>query len=562
MTHGLDNRGLQAGAIPGVPFGRFGRMFDLPPALKLSDPALIQIAQAMIKKDPGKPISEAEPVDENPTIPAGYTYFGQFVDHDITFDPTPLGAESVDVDGLVDFRSPALDLDSVYGRGPADQPYLYDGVKLRVGVAPGNADAQVGTKNDLFRILGNTVPLLGDKRNDENKIVSQIHGAIIAFHNRVVQDDGLMSWAGADLADPGQRFAAAVSIVRWHYQWVVVFDYLDRILEPGMLTEVLHPGEAPRLNNYMKLTAQYAYMPVEFSGAAFRFGHSMVRPSYALNRLVGTGPAPADPAAPRRIPTFAIVKDPAHPTPEEQLLNMNGFPGTLPQPWGVDWGYFLDGIPANTALPVPPAGGATVKAPQPSYRIDALLADPLAILPEFQTEAAKRQNAALMNLAFRNLRRGQMLDLPSGEAVATRLGIVPMQPEVVWGAGSSQVGKTPFPGDTKGDFDATVKARKDALAAVTAMGFPLAGHTPLWFYILREAEYYGVTKDMNEPGVAFGGQHLGPVGSRIIAETFIGMLQMDRNSFLHCKPPFAPHPSILNGGTRFTLDRLVAYALG
>ena len=562
MTHGLDNRGLQAGAIPGVPFGRFGRMFDLPPALKLSDPALIQIAQAMIKKDPGKPISEAEPVDENPTIPAGYTYFGQFVDHDITFDPTPLGAESVDVDGLVDFRSPALDLDSVYGRGPADQPYLYDGVKLRVGVAPGNADAQVGTKNDLFRILGNTVPLLGDKRNDENKIVSQIHGAIIAFHNRVVQDDGLMTWAGADLADPGQRFAAAVSIVRWHYQWVVVFDYLDRILEPGMLTEVLHPGEAPRLNNYMKLTAQYAYMPVEFSGAAFRFGHSMVRPSYALNRLVGTGPAPADPAAPRRIPTFAIVKDPAHPTPEEQLLNMNGFPGTLPQQWGVDWGYFLDGIPANTALPVPPAGGATVKAPQPSYRIDALLADPLAILPEFQTEAAKRQNAALMNLAFRNLRRGQMLDLPSGEAVATRLGIVPMQPEVVWGAGSSQVGKTPFPGDTKGDFDATVKARKDALAAVTAMGFPLAGHTPLWFYILREAEYYGVTKDMNEPGVAFGGQHLGPVGSRIIAETFIGMLQMDRNSFLHCKPPFAPHPSILNGGKRFTLDRLVAYALG
>ena len=81
----------------------------------------------MIKPDDGKPLTETEPVDENPTIPAGYTYFGQFIDHDITFDPTPLSDATIDPSALVDFRSPALDLDNLYGRGPDDQPYIVHG---------------------------------------------------------------------------------------------------------------------------------------------------------------------------------------------------------------------------------------------------------------------------------------------------------------------------------------------------------------------------------------------------------------------------------------------------
>ena len=555
--HGLDNRGLTAGSIPGQPYGRFGKMFELTPNQKLPDDALKAIARAMIKKDPGKPITAAETVDENPTIPAGYTYFGQFIDHDITFDPTPLSAEHEDVDALVDFRTPALDLDNLYGRGPADQPYMYLGNQLRTGPAPGNGDAAVGTKADLFRLPDNTA-ILGDKRNDENKIVSQIHGALIAFHNKVVLDDTLMVWAGVDLTDQGARFNAARTIVQWHYQWVVVFDYLDRILEPGMLNEVLHPGDMPRLTNYLKKEAPYAYMPVEFSGAAFRFGHSMVRPSYALNRFVGTDHDKPDST---RVPTFAIVKDPAHPTPQEQLLNLNGFPGTLPQQWGIDWGYFLDGLNPNVTLPKPPAAGESVQAPQRSYRMDALLTDPLAILPEFQTEATARHNDALMNLAFRNLRRGQLLDLPSGEAVATKLGIVPMTPDIVWGAGSSKLGTVPFPGDTENDFKDTVAARKAARDGIAATGRTVDGYTPLWYYILREAEYYGVTKDPNEPGIMFGGQHLGPVGSRIVAETIIGLLSLDSSSFLNATPAFKPHPTITGGAPAFTLDRLMRYAL-
>ena len=143
-SHGNDNRGLAAGAMPGVAFGRFGKMFEAPPATKLPPEGLKALAEAMIKEDNGAPITEAEPVDENSTTPAGYTYFGQFIDHDVTFDPTPLNASEVDINALTDFRSPALDLDSVYGRGPDDQPYMYDGLKLRVGAGPGAAGAEFG----------------------------------------------------------------------------------------------------------------------------------------------------------------------------------------------------------------------------------------------------------------------------------------------------------------------------------------------------------------------------------------------------------------------------------
>jgi hypothetical protein len=144
--------------------------------------------------------------------------------------------------------------------------------------------------------------------------------------------------------------------------------------------------------------------------------------------------------------------------------------------------------------------------------------------------------------------------------VAHALGITPLSTAQVWGAGSHRVGQVPFPGNTKGDFEDTVAKRKKAFDAVTAMGTPLAGHTPLWYYILREAEFFGVTKNVNEAGVCFGGQHLGPVGSRIVAETFIGMLFYDKNSFLHCQPAFKPHPKI-SGGKPLTLDGLITYAL-
>ena len=134
--HGHDNRGFEAGAIPGMGYGQFGRMFNFM-GRPLADDALWDIAQAMVKIDVSPPITDPEPVDENPTIRAGYTYFGQFIDHDISFDPSPLSVDRQDVAAQEDFRTPALDLDCLYGRGPDDQPYMYhsDGLRLREGAA-------------------------------------------------------------------------------------------------------------------------------------------------------------------------------------------------------------------------------------------------------------------------------------------------------------------------------------------------------------------------------------------------------------------------------------------
>ncbi|RYB07860.1 peroxidase family protein [Lichenibacterium ramalinae] len=548
-SHGNDNRGFVAGANPGVAYGRYGAMFDAPSAQKLPQEALMALATAMIKPDIGAPITDLEPIDENPSIPAGYTYFGQFIDHDITFDPTPFNTSAVDVGALVDFRSPALDLDNMYGRGPDDQPYMYekDGFSLRVGRVPGHADAVTGTKADLPRLPDGT-PILGDKRNDENKIVSQFHGAMIQFHNKVAADTAMLTSFGFDPAVKGSRFRTAANIVRWHYQYVVVFDYLRHICLPGILTEVLNFGEMPRLPNYLKTEAKFAYMPIEFAGAAFRFGHSMIRPSYSLNSVVTTAKGvPPEPKT--RIPTF---------TRDETDLthNLNGFPGPLADVWGLDFGFFLD-LPAG-----PGAAAGGMKVPQPSYRIDALLTGPLQDLPEFfkDTDTPAKLSTMVGNLAFRNLERGQTLGLPSGQAVAKLLGVLPLTDEIIWSAGSRLLDSAKLDAEAKADVQTTTDARAKVFEDWGMdNGCVLAGNCPLWFYILREAEYYGVKHRPDDPMIGFGGQHLGPVGSRIICETLLGLLWMDKSSFLHSNRGFTPLPQIAGG--QMTLARLIEYAL-
>ena len=554
------SRGLSAGmetAGAGAVEGRFGRMFDLPSGAPLPLDCLRAIAQAMVKDDLGAPITESEPVDENPAITAGYTYFGQFIDHDITFDPTPLNAATTDKTARLDFRSPALDLDSVYGRGPADQPYLYDYPFLRVGQPLDSGSAPHGTRHDMFRVPGTAqgplerpnIPLLGDKRNDENKIISQMHGVIITLHNRIASAPDIIRANGGDPCDPDSVFDTAARLTRHHYQWVVVYDYLDRICEQGTVAEYLDPdSNALRLPNYLKPDQAFAYMPVEFAVAAFRFGHSMIRPSYALNRFTGTD------ASTKRIPLFSR---------QPSAQNLNGFPGTVPDTWGIDWGYFLDGLAPVVPQPtVDEPNPPKFQVPQPSYRIDALLAQPLADLPEFR----KAADMWVHHLAYRNLVRGQ--GLPSGEDVSKFLmnGTVTLAEDVIWAAGSTRLGSVPMPGDTpaeqaaaQNDMDQTTRARVAVWDAWAKGNGVLKGNTPLWYYILREAEYYGVTRCQQDPGIAFGGQHLGPVGSKIVAETLIGLLAMDRGSFINQETPFKPCPEIMGGDT-LTLTRLVAFA--
>ncbi|MEU3274780.1 heme peroxidase family protein [Saccharomonospora sp. NPDC006951] len=354
-------------------------MFRLPPYLP-SDGRISDIAQKMLENATGP-----NPTQDNPAIPAGYTYLGQFIDHDLTFDPVSSLTRQNDPDALTDFRSPRFDLDSLYGRGPADDPFLYDkpsgGEKFLIG----NHD----NEDDLPRNVQDTA-LIGDPRNDENIFVGQLHLTMLKFHNKVIDR------VGTDLSlrrGSETTFETAQRLVRWHYQWIVVHDFLRRIVGEDMLAKVLDESgkvPVPRLKFFNWRKAPF--MPVEFSVAAYRFGHSMIRGRYKLNTFV--------PALPTFLPGSVSVNPLGH---------FGGF-RILPPFWTIEWGRFFD---------VKGAGSAEL---QQSRLIDTKLADPLADLP---VEIAGNPSS----LIIRNLTRGARLLLPSGQAVAGYLGADVLTPE-------------------------------------------------------------------------------------------------------------------------------------
>jgi hypothetical protein len=505
--HAATPRGLDSVGHSMQNFGRFGRMFPHLPAANFGTvdqarPLNVAIAESMIKEDDGAPIGEKETEDENDDIPAGYTYLGQFIDHDLTFDPVSRLDRLQDPDGLEDFRTPRLDLDSVYGRGPSDQPFLYSGPDYRTFLLGPQRQPSGPLRPDLPRNTDNPArALIGDKRNDENKIVTQLHALFLMFHNAVV----------AQITDD---FDTAQRLVRWHYQWLVLNDFLPRIVGQEMRRAVLDE-EGPHLAFFAPDRAPYPFMPVEFAVAAYRFGHSMVRPSYALNSDIGT-------QEPHRIPIFTDDLTPA------STSNMNGF-GPIPEGWGIDWGFFFGTVPGE------PKDGKVV--PQPSYRIDSLLVDPLKRLPEFFGAT----NPEERSLAFRNLQRSVALGLPSGQAVARAMGLTPLTDEQLW----------LVPGNLAPE---AAKLRSEAF---TKFNDVLCDNAPLWYYVLREAELSTARK--TPEGTLLGGHHLGPVGGRIVAETLVGLVHCDGQSYLRQHPKFRPHSKIATQPDTFDMKQLVDF---
>src|SRR2546430_2969 len=221
--HGSELRGLSAVSRSPLFEGRFGRMFRTLPPLLSDDKDLEALAHEMVEPEP---TGEEDTAGDNPAIPAGFTYFGQFVDHDLTFDPTSQLQRDNDPDALVDFRTPRFDLDSVYGRGPDDQPFLYenDGVHLLIG-------KNKAGEEDLPR-NGKGRALLGDARNDENLIVSGLALGLLKYHNRVVDTPPLATLPAEKRFDEGRR------IVRWHYQWAGRHAFPSRILPEAVAKEI------------------------------------------------------------------------------------------------------------------------------------------------------------------------------------------------------------------------------------------------------------------------------------------------------------------------------------
>jgi hypothetical protein len=492
VAHGGGVRGLTTVEGPGDYGGRFSRLFPASTEMgDIPDETLEDLARAMVaKRDPPKD----EPDPEESDIPAAYTYFGQFVDHDLTFDPSTFQQQRSDPAATLDYRTPRFDLDSVYGRGPDDQPYLYenDG-KLVLGDLLRPVE-----RNDAARDLPRAPPnrsgtrraLIGDPRNDENIIVSQLHGMFLRFHDKM-------------LDHRKSEFADVQRLVRWHYQWLVLHDYLPRIVSADVLEDI-SPAiadtdrslieEPPRLVLDIP-TDRFgaAAMPVEFSAAAYRFGHSMVRPGYRLNEHV------------EALPIFALDSRAGKPVP-----GLNGFDRVLPDRT-VDWQRFLD-------LGKGPKKKDNTDRVQYAYCIDTSLVDPLGSLPKSVAGSESGKNPRLKSLAYRNLLRGKKLLLPSGQEVARRMGLSPLSDDQIL-IGKAEAGPKGRPGsETRG--------------AVPISSFPaLRGKCPLWAYVLAEARR----------GYFHGRRAaLGPVGGRIVAEVFLFLLRSDRTSFLSAEPNWKP----------------------
>lgn len=467
-AHGSFSRGLAIPPGSNSTPGGFGRMF---PDLQARKPTGLEMAKRF--GAPGGLMDGGETTEDqqNPGFPSGFTYFGQFIDHDLTLDASSSFDRQADPNGLVDFRSPRLDLDTVYGLGPVVSAHLYDpdshGTKL--ALSPDSVDL-ARTAHD--------VALIGDPRNDENMLIAQLHVAMIKFHNRLVDllragkiTDALGGKPGPkpprepDTQQPGATLdqlldvdnyyndvlAKAQQLARWHYQWIIVHQFLPTVADADVVRDVERTG--PRF--YRPGTRPF--IPAEFAVAAYRFGHPTVRSSYRVNENFSGKIFPDDPEAPTK--------------PRSDLRG-----GPVDAEHVIDWRLFFD--------------VGQHDSPQFAKRIDATLNSRLLDLPVSAVPGAKDGALArpVASLAVRNLLRSETQGLPSGQDVARKIGEIPLTDE--------QLGTE--------------------------------GPIYLWYYVLKEAE------------VLANGRHLGPVGSRLVAEVLIGLLDADPTSYRSAFPAWRP----------------------
>ncbi|MEO5653526.1 MAG: heme peroxidase family protein [Marmoricola sp.] len=470
-------RALAADEPPPFRFSRVG-----PQGTRLNAKIVRKLAKAMVSGGGGEG-----------TVPAGYTYLGQFVDHDLTMDRTDvmLGTDISPTD-LLQGRSPRLDLDSMYGAGPGSpasaQFYEADGFRLKVGTTIATDGIAVKAGHDLPRV-GKGGPkarrraLIPDPRNDENLIVAQTHLAMITFHNKVA---GKLPKA----LPSSQKFTRARKQVSLHYQWLLRHDYLPRIVQPSVVDDVFNNGR--KLVEPDAAPSDVPTMPIEFSVAAFRLGHSMIRDSYNWNsRFAGTDGG--------LFYMFAF----------SALGGDLGGSNRLISSWIADWRRMYDFPAAGKPAMVAPSSGVNH-----AMRIDTRLTNPLADLPPSTFGGADSTPVMPRNLAFRNLVRANMVKLASGQQMVTKLNSVGIPVKALTKA---QI----LNGKGGAKLDHLTAAEQNALTA----------KTPLWFYILREAE--------------LNNGRLNGVGARIVAETFHRTMEGSKFSIVRdpaFRPTLGPRP--------------------
>jgi Animal haem peroxidase len=407
----------------------YARMFPELPAFQADEQFLHALGRAGGVCDCGD-------IDDSPDSlgdsAAGWPIFGQFVAHDITADRSVLRSHA-DTRELRNARSPQLNLECLYGDGPVGHPFLYrrdDPAKFLLGL----------DGNDVQR-NAEGIAIIGDPRNDSHMLMSQLHLGMLKAHNTFV-DEARRTGVANDLV-----FDEAARQLRWHYQWIILNDFLPTLVGQALVNQVLQEG--PR---WFRPT-HGGFIPLEFADAAYRYGHSQIRHRYQLN--LETNPVPLFP----------------------DLLGFR----PVPHQRTIDWTLFFDAPRATSA--------------QRSKKIDGKLVRALIQLPVAVTGECEIED--YHSLAVRDLQRGQGVGLPSGEAVARHIGITPLTAEQVGLASTSW-----------------------------------HGETPLWYYILREAD------------TCAGGQRLGPVGGRIVTEVLVGLIDADATSFRRISGEWRPQKTL------------------
>jgi len=478
------------GRPPSVNDGfRFGRMFKC-----AGHAQVLRLSAGETIGEHMTAMTELARADSN--IPAGYTYFGQFVDHDLSFDqtereniqteireqddPDTAEIESTPIRDLVQARSPSLDLDSLYGAANGRQENLFNGPKFKLGQnTPSPGDGPVDRQDLRYDLPRAGAPregqvalpaLIGDPRNDENLAVAQVHLFWLRFHNHIVD---VIRQDRPGLSD-NMAFEAARDLVVRHYQHTVLHDFVRRFITDSAYNDVIINGNRKVLKHCV---GEVPFMPLEFSVAAYRHGHSQVREVYDWNRNFGTGAGLLPDSPFSFFFQFSQVSG-----------DMRGNP-TLPTNWIADFRRLFD----LSGFDLPHLEGSIGGELNMAKKIDPYIASPLANLPEIERLVALGLRP-FANLAALNLRRGSMRGLPSAQDIVSDLPSIDL------------LTHEEMKSVLDSDFSQTMEQ----------LGFFY--RTPLWLYILLEAAAKG------------NGNTLGALGSLIVAETFLTMVLTSKTS--------------------------------
>jgi hypothetical protein len=499
----MTNFAYPCADVPEVPQGNYSRLCPCqlghwPPH---DEAQLALLSESMKGPNPNDTLNSAQ------VMRSGYVYLGQFIDHDLTRDVALLDEAGPDTDRTLNYRTPRFDLNLLYGNVPAEVPCIYNSNgELKLGRTEASAGSK-STRDDLPRQPDGTA-IVVDARSDENLAIAQMHVLFAKFHNRVLgllkkRPDLSAGPSGASVFEQARRF------VTWHYQWIVLNDFLPHIVQNATLRDIRENGLYLFPRAYTP--ADYPVsLPVEFTVAAFRFGHSMIRDSYFLNRTV------------KIVAARELI---------DKTKRGGEIRSALSADYVIDWNnHFFDGVPGHLNRAEP---------------IDTFISEMLYDLPPQTVQSFRPQPNVVTGAAGHakmkpplpelTLKRGSRVRLPSGEEFARSFGFTPLDPDVI-------------------------PARLEQKAFFEQDGF--RGRTPLWFYLLREAAVEAVVEP--EPEGRLTIQKLGTIGGRIVAEVFHQLLNADYNSIVHAgknwRPPTFAFDASSEDRTLDSMQTLVDFA--